>query len=794
MARSSTSKRGSSRTSSAKRPAGRAARRRHTGKRKPDPKVKGGHFWLRWSLLILILTTLASSLYVLYLDWTVKTRFDGRRWALPAHVYARPMELFSGAPLDAGQLVAELKRLGYRPVKYPRSAGTYSRNRDRFLVYTRGFDFPDGREPGRHLELQISKGKLGSLKDFQSGVKLALIRLEAPLIGRFYPARREDRILVQRRELPEQLVQALLNVEDRDFYQHHGVDLKGIARAAWANLRAGRIVQGGSTLTQQLVKNVYLDRQRSLGRKANEALMSLLLERRYGKDEILEAYANEIYLGQDGGRAVHGFGMASEFYFGRPLGELDLPKLALLVALVRGPSYYDPRRHPQRARQRRDLVLGLLAERGLISDAEKRAAARAPLGVTGKPPRHRGAYPAFLQLVRRQLHRDYREQDLTSEGLRIFTTMDPWVQETAEKELVTQLEGFEKRLRLPNRKLQGAVVIASRDNGEVLAVIGGRDPGYAGFNRALDAVRPIGSLIKPVVYLAALTRPHEYTLLSKLKDSRLRIQGPDGEIWQPRNYDRESHGAVFLRTALAQSYNLATVRLGMALGLNEVSRLLDELGASRPVKAYPSLLLGAAALTPLEVTQVYQTLAAGGFYSPLRAIHGVTDAGGKALQRYPLTVDRVAPPGPVYLLNRVLQEVVVNGTGRSLRSLTGAHLQVAGKTGTTDDLRDSWFAGFTGDKVGVVWVGRDDNEPASLTGATGAMRVWGEIFDRIRPMPLELLPPVSVQPVWIDPDNGLRADAGCPRAMRVPFIKGSAPKGESPCRADIANLFERFTQ
>ncbi len=379
---------------------------------------------------------------------------------------------------------------------------------------TRGFDFPDGREPGRHLELLFSSGKLISLKDFRTGKKLALVRLEAPSIGRFYPARREDRVLVKRAQLPERLVQTLLMVEDRDFHQHRGIDVKGIARAAWANLRAGRIVQGGSTLTQQLVKNFYLDRQRSLWRKINEAVMSLLLERRYGKDEILEAYANEIYLGQDGGRAIHGFGLASEFYFGRALGELDTPRLALLVALVRGPSYYDPRRHPQRARDRRNLVLRILADQGVIGAAEERAAANTGLGVIGKVPRGRSAYPAFLQLVKRQLHRDYREQDLNTEGLRIFSTMDPWVQENAEKVLAARLGQFEKRQVVPKGKLQGALVIASRDNGEVLSVVGGRDPRYAGFNRALDAVRPIGSLIKPVVYLAALKRPREYTLRS----------------------------------------------------------------------------------------------------------------------------------------------------------------------------------------------------------------------------------------------------------------------------------------
>lgn len=755
-------------------------------KRRPQ---KGGR-WFSRLLALGFLSSLILGVYVLYLDHTVRVKFEGKRWAVPARVYGRPLELYPGASVSADQLVAELQRMGYQKSRYPKQVASWSRNKGRILIRSRSFNFWDGEEPGRFLDVRFSAGQIAHLSEVGGG-DLALVRLEAPEIGSIYPAHNEDRVLVRRDELPEKLVKALIVMEDRTFYQHHGVDPKAIARALWANLRAGGVVQGGSTLTQQLVKNFYLIRERSLIRKLNEAAMALLLDAHYDKDEILGAYANEIYLGQDGNRAIHGFGLASHFYFNRSLGELNLSQLALLVAQVRGPSFYDPRRHPKRAKERRDLVLNVMQEQGLISKKEALAAIRAPLGVQQKGD-GRGSYPAFMDLVRRQLHRDYREADLTSEGLRIFTTLDPWIQQQAEEAVAGRLSRLEKDYRLPAGKLESAAILVDSESGEIRALVGGRSARYAGFNRALDAVRPIGSLVKPVVYLAALLRTDRYNLVTRIDDTAPSIKGEDGQPWLPDNYDHLSHGKVPLHTALAHSYNLATVRLGMELGLGAIADLLQQLGISRPIQQVPAMLLGSLSLSPLEVAQLYQAFAAGGFYSPLRAIRSVQSNSGQPLQRYPLTVKQAVASAPVYLLNRNLQEVVRTGTGKGLADYVAGSLNIAGKTGTTDKLRDSWFAGFSGDRVAVVWVGRDDNKPAGLTGSTGALQVWGDMMRRLRLVPLELLRPDAVETVWIDPESGFRADEGCEGALQYPFIVGTAPTVTAACVGQAGTSMRRL--
>ncbi len=769
----------------------RTHRRRSTAAaRKPPRKSTGAkgrsksnrRSPLRRRLLgLLFLAALVGGVYLLYLDHTVRVKFDGKRWAVPARVYGRALELYPEAPVTPQELTAELQRLGYRKVSRPDyHPATWSRQGGRFFVHTRSFRFWDEAQEERTLELDFRGEQLVSLQD-DAGRPVALARLEAPEIGSIYPAHNEDRVLVQRKELPEALVRALVEVEDRSFFTHLGVDPKAIVRALWADLRAGSMVQGGSTLTQQLVKNFYLTQERTLWRKLNEAAMALLLDAHYTKDEILEAYANEIYLGQDGNRAIHGFGLASHFYFNRPLAELDLPKQALLVALVRGPSYYDPRRHPERALKRRNMVLDILRERGYLTASQAQTASAAPLGVTARGGNGGGSYPAFLDLVRRQLHRDYREEDLTSEGLRIFTTLDPWAQDQAEQAVAQRLKRLEQDHRFTPGKLEAAAVVVSSDSAEVLAVVGGREPGFAGFNRALDAVRPIGSLVKPAVYLTALMQPQRYTLVSPLEDEPISIPNRDGSTWNPQNYDQTAHGSVMLHQALTHSYNLATVRLGMGLGLDAVADTLRSLGLNRPINRFPSLLLGAVSLSPLEVAQIYQTLAAGGFHSPLRAIRTVQTADGESLQRYPLTVQQAVPAEAVYLLNSNLQEVVRSGTGRGLGTFLSPDFNLAGKTGTTDDLRDSWFAGFSGDKVAVVWVGRDDNQSAHLTGASGALRVWGEMMRRLRPQPLSLTLPEQVELVSIDDGSGLRAERWCNNARQYPFIIGSAPDRYADC-------------
>ncbi|MBL3599702.1 MAG: penicillin-binding protein 1B [gamma proteobacterium endosymbiont of Lamellibrachia anaximandri] len=735
--------------------------------------------WRRWIWLSLAALIFSTTLYVLYLDRIVQVRFDGRRWAVPAQVYGRPLLLRPGVPLTEKRLRQTLDGLGYRRVKHPDNAGSYSSYKGRFLIRTRPFHFATGQRGSDYLEVRIVKGRVNTLKQAANGKRFDRYPLEPALIGSLHPAHSEDRVLLRRSELPELLVSALFAVEDRHFQSHFGLDLLAIGRALIANIRAGGVVQGGSTLTQQLVKNFFLTRERSLLRKVNEALMAVILEFHYSKDEILEAYVNEIYLGQDGGRAIHGFGLASQFYFNRPLAELDLPRVALLVALVRGPSAYDPKRHPKRALKRRTLVVNLMQEQGVISADQAASALNAPLGLQ-KGRAGAGSYPAFIDLVRRQLRRDYDEADLNSEGLRIFSTLDPWVQERAEQALSSQLKQIEKRPGIKAGILQGALVVADVETGEISALVGDRNPRYAGFNRALDAIRPVGSLIKPAVYLAALSEPGRYTLVTSLQDSAIRLKGSDGKIWSPRNYDRKSHGKVLLQDALAHSYNLATVRLGMDVGLKTVTASLRDLGVERPLNIYPSMLLGAVSLSPLEMAQMYQALATGGLLARLRAISAVTDAHGRPLSRYSLSVSQVADKKAVFLLSKALQQVIFEGTGRGLVNQLSNVGGLAGKTGTTDKLRDSWFAGFDRRRVAVVWVGRDNNKSTGLTGSTGAMRVWGDLMRRIGVSRLDEKMPQGVVPVAIDPQSGLLG-AGCAEARLVPFIRGSAPTRRAEC-------------
>ncbi len=754
------------------------------------------YFTRRRVRLILLSLALLLSGFALYLNITVRMQFEGKRWAMPARVYARPLELYPGMKLRPEQLTMELAMLDYRVTPDPQEPGSYRRQGDEFSIVLRPFTFWDEAQASLPLQADFDGNHLTTLTNRTTGKPVTLARLDPVLIGGIYPAHNEDRVLVKFDEIPPHLIKGLIAIEDRQFYAHHGFSARGTARAL-ISILSGSGVQGGSTLTQQLVKNFFLTSERTLRRKFTEVMMSMLLELHYSKNEILEAYANEIYLGQDSNRAIHGFGLASHFYFDRPLSRLDLPQAALLVGLVKGPSYYDPRRQSARALARRNLVLQEMRKMDFITQAQYVAARSAPLGVVEKAPEGTSLYPAFVELVHRQLRRDYREEDLRSEGLQIFTTLDPLVQTSAERALTTRLTQLERDRRIPPKALEGAAVVSHSQNGEVQALVGGRNTRFEGFNRALDAARPVGSLMKPVIYLTALERPDSYTLATLLDDSPLVWRQRGTSDWEPQNYDKEFHGQVPLRIALANSYNVSTARLGLALGVNRVMDNAHRLGVERDLNSYASSLLGADSLSPLEVTQMYQAFASGGFRVPLRAIREVLMSDGQPLQRYPLSVQQVIEPGPAYLVTHALQTVVQEGTADALKKYLPPDLRPAGKTGTTNDLRDSWFAGYTGDRLAVVWVGRDDNQPINMTGAGGAMTVWGEMMARLDPDPLLPPMPENIESIWVDPVTGLRADENCHGAIELPFIRGSEPTETAPCATrsptgSLKSWFERL--
>ena len=748
------------------------------------PLKKSTSHWFRNLFLILLAGGLFMFFsYLGYLDHTVRKQFEGKRWAIPARVYASPVELYAGYALSAEKFEALLKILHYRQDEDLSAEGSYFKNGSQITVKARDFVFWDQYQPGMLMQLNFTDSGIENITDLTTSKDIAIVRMDPVQIGSFYPTIKEDRVLIKLEEAPDSLIKGLLASEDRNFYQHFGVSPKGIVRALWTNVRAGGTVQGGSTITQQLVKNFFLTNKRSLSRKVKEALMALILEYHYTKNEILEAYLNEIYLGQNGANSVHGFGLASEFYFGSTLKDLPLEQVASLVALVRGPSEYDPRRYPDRALQRRNLVLNQMATEGYITTDEAAEAIAKPLSVIPRPRRSSNRYPGFLDLVKRQLRQDYREEDLTSQGLRIFTTLDTQVQDILEKTAATKLKLLEKRPRA--NKLEAAVIVTRRDSGEVAALTSGRENLVGGFNRALDAVRPIGSLIKPAVYLTALESPNRYTITTRVSDSTIVVKGQNGTDWIPKNYDHRNHGNVALHTALAKSYNLATVRVGMDVGIARTAKTLNNMGVTRQLDLFPSLLLGAASLTPIEVTQMYQTLAGDGFLTPIKGIRAVVDTEGKQLQSYPLTVRQAIDPAATYIVNTMLQEVMHEGTGRAAYSSFPQDYGLVGKTGTTNDAKDSWFAGYTGDYLSVVWVGRDDNKSIGLTGSTGALPIWTALMQQISTKPVNLIPPDNVKLVWVDPGSGLLANKGCGSGKQYPYISGSEPTAYSSCGQEV---------
>jgi penicillin-binding protein 1B len=713
---------------------------------------------------------LAAVLYALYLDDLVVKQFEGRRWTLPAQVYAAPLELYAGLPLTVPEIEHELQRLHYRRAERADHPGTYHLAGEHIEMALRPARFADETRAAQHLTIASGAKGIESLRD-GTGHEIPVLRLEPLLIGSIFPIHGEDRIVVTPEEVPPLLPQALKAVEDRKFDTHHGVDPAAMLRAAWVNMRAGQIEQGGSTLTQQLVRSYFLSSRQTLSRKLREAVMAMALDAHFTKADLMNAYINEIFLGQDGDRAIHGFGLASQFYFGKPLSELDLPEVSLLVAIVRGPSYYDPRRHAERALARRNLVLRQMAAQGVIEAADATFASRRPLGVTARPS---GAYyPAYLDFVRRTLRRDYRDEDLTEAGLRIYTSLDPRAQDEAERALEHELARLDRQHKHLGGALEGAVVVTSPQSGDVTAIVGGRDVGFDGFDRALDARRSMGSLVKPFIYLTAL-ESGRYNAATVVQDAPVDVKLAGGRHWTPENFTREVYGPVPVVRALAESLNLATVGVGLDLGLPKVAETLQRFGLPQPPAQVPAMLLGAIDVTPLEAAQLFNGLANGGFRNPLRAVRAVMGADGKPLKAFPLEVTQVASPEAMYQLDRMLVLVMDHGTGRSARALLPPDLVVAGKSGTSSELRDSWFAGFSGSHLAVVWVGYDDNEPTGFTGSAGALPVWARIMAGLGTSSWNPPMPESLAEVHIEYPTGLRAAPGCAPDIVAVAVPASA--------------------
>jgi penicillin-binding protein 1B len=713
--------------------------------------------------------------YTLVLNKRVQDRFNDLVFAVPTRVYARALPLAAGTPMTPAALELELTFSGYSDDGHGKVAGSWARKGASYTIASRGYAGPNGGELPKRIEVSLGSGSVRSVED-AAHKPIAMAHLDPARIATLYGATQEERRFVHLADVPQLLVSGLQAVEDRNFNHHIGIDFGAIVRAAFANLRAGHTVQGGSTLTQQLVRNLFLSRDQNMARKVNEALMSLLLEAHYSKGRIMEAYVNDVFLGQQGGQAVHGFAAASEFYFARRLEDLRPQEIALLVGMVKGPSYYDPRRSPKRAIARRNLVLQEFFDTNLITAGQLNAAQAAPLDVVSNGQLPHNRFPAFMDLVRLQITADFDEKALREGNLSIFTTLDPAAQLYAEQAITSTLKSLGKR----GDGIQAAGVVTDAHSGNVLAVVGSKTPGDPGFNRALDARRQVGSTIKPFVYLVALAQPERWNLATLLDDSPISMRQQNGSLWQPQNDDHRSHDPLTMVDALAHSWNLATIHLGLSVGLPRIQSFLESFGLT-DVNSSPSLLIGAIDLAPLQVANLYQYLAADGHAVPLLAVSGVLDGNGRTIKRYQVQGGKGEYQEAVRLTTWAMQQVTEYGTASAIGNSGLASLHAAGKTGTSNDMRDSWFTGFTGEHLAVFWMGRDDNKPTTLFGASGGLRAWRYLFAKLPTRPLSAAPGEGLEMAWINPADNKRTESQCSGAQQVPVVAGSLAGDTEGC-------------
>jgi penicillin-binding protein 1B len=724
--------------------------------------------WLKRDFIKLSVVLLAVIVsYFVYIDAQVKQHFSGNKWEVPAQIYARPLVLALDQEISPAEVQEELNLLGYRQVADAKEVGEFSLGKDRITVFRRAFQYADLEAPERTLDIRWNKDRIAKLDLLDTRQQARSVMLEPWLISRLVGGLSEDRMLMQDEDIPELLKVALIEVEDKDFYKHHGIAPLSIIRALIANVSAGRTVQGGSTLTQQLVKNLYLSREQTYTRKLREAVMALVIDARYSKQEILNAYLNEVFLGQNGAVAVHGFGLASHFYFNKPLQELELVEIATLVGMVKGPSFYHPVRRADRSLERRNLVLRILFDQQYLSVDEYRGALDTPLVTSESPSLASGKHPAFMDKVRDELYSVVPAVKTRLSGVKVFTTLDINAQRRAETALSEQVDAKSKARKLPN--LEAAMVVSDIASGEIRAIVGGKQTEFAGFNRALNAYRPIGSLIKPVVYLAALENPSRYNLATRLPDRPIEFDDKDGQKWRPQNADKVFREEVSLIDALTQSYNVPSVVLASQLGFEEVAATLQRLGYTKPIEPLPSLALGAVELSPFEVNQVYQVISNNGVLRPLHALSAVTTHDNQLLWKREDSSQRRADEDATYLLNYALHKVTQDGTAKAIGQRF-ENINMAGKTGTTNDYRDSWFAGFDRNLVTSVWLGHDDNSPVNMSGASGALQIFMDFQQTNKPKSLSRRFPSNLTIAHFSNSTGVHMQAGCNDVMSVPAI------------------------
>jgi len=768
------------------------ARRRKRGRRRRAGRG-------RWILRLAVLAGVPSLALVIWLDVLVAERFEGRLWSIPSQVYSDALVVRAGARVSRDALVRRLDRSGYaRVAEAPERPGQYRDRGGTLQIHVRRFNVAGRDVRAQRVHLRFGGEEVFAVAD-ERGRELDQALLEPEPLATLFGPRHEDRRPVALEEIPSVLRQAVLAAEDARFYEHTGIDPRGIARATWTNLIRGRIAQGGSTITQQTVKNLYLDQRRTVWRKVREAVMALLLDARYSKDRIFEVYLNHVYLGQRGPVAVCGVQAAAQFYLGRGVRDLSLGESALLAGLIQSPGRHNPFVDPARATERRDLVLDTMLRLGWIT-GEDHARARAEklrLG-SGEGGFSQGSH--VVDFVQSELAALFPEGRPRQDGLRVATTVDTLIQERAERVLREGLTRLDRRRGAPaGRHLEGSVIVVRPSTGAILALVGGRDYAGSQFNRAVQARRQPGSCFKPFVYAAgfeaaAAGSAGGLTPATMLEDTPLEMVS-GGRTWRPENYDGTFRERVLAREALRDSLNVPTVRAALQVGLPRVVRVARRLGIESPLAQVPSLALGAAEVSPLELATAYTALARGGSRAPLRVVRQIADTEGHTLVRDDPTSARGLDADAAFLVNDILRDVLVAGTARSAAAL-GYAGGAAGKTGTTDDTRDAWFVGYTPEVLALVWVGYDDGAPTGLTGATGALPIWVELMRGLDRGGAGFPVPEGVVRERIDPTTGGLATGGCPDEIEEWFPERAVPTAECPehaggLRRFFHRLFER---
>ena len=739
---------------------------------------------IRWTVLILFVVFLGLAVYVYR---SAVGRFQVRKLRLPTRIYADYMPLAPGLPLQTDDLLEKLDRLGYREAKQLQSPGEYLRAEGGVDIYTRAFTHPTGEYPADAIRVLIDKSQIASVVALREPHPVEKAALEPELLTSVLSEQLENRSPVTLSQVPKQLQDAVVVTEDVRFWHHPGVDPFGIMRALFRNMKKGGVAEGASTLTQQLVKNYYLTSERTYRRKIIEAFMAVILDARYSKPEILEAYLNDIYLGRNRSISILGVGEASRFYFGKPVSEIDIAEAALLAGMIRSPNNYSPFNNPEMAMKRRNTVLQLMLKEKKIDQKQYDEAHAAKL--PAKPFRRKSgltSIPFYVDRVLQELETDYGIDDVKGRGLRIYTAIDLGAQDAAARIVESSLASLEKRSsRLRNHEpaLQGALIHIDVPTGEIRALVGGRNYERSQFNRALKSKRLVGSLFKPFVYLTAFEPSlsnQNITPATRVNDARFVLKRRWSEDWSPRNYDGRYQGWVTVQHALEQSLNAASVRIGLACGIGAIIKTARTLGVQEEMdEDNPSILLGAVGIPPIQMAEAYSTIARQGARMDPRAIRFVTDDRGRSLTGSDATKPvQVFPQRDVYVLTSVMKGVVDEGTAGSARSM-GFRKIAAGKTGTTNDKRDAWFIGFTPQTLTLTWVGFDDNDPMGLSGSDAAVPMWTRYMMAVTAgaANVDFAAPEGITIAEVDEVSGGLASSYCPpnAIVRMAFKSGTQP-------------------